>query len=201
MKRNQSGCILKADGVMDPFSTAKVLRCLESALANVEAPDSIARPLAEAVAIHVQRRGDAGVPSTKRLFESVCVVLAETGHADAADRLRAHRRARLRLRASTRVLSGSAPGGAGGAWSKSRLVGSVQRRHGLSRETARVIAAAVEHKVLTLGYRAVSDVLVALMVRHELAAWGLAYEPSTDGQDAAPSNAENLVENKEKTCE
>lgn len=200
MRRFSRCCILKADGVAERFSPAKVRRCLTQALSGTEAPDSIATPLAEAVSIHFRQGAGSGAPNSARLFESVCVVLEETGHADAAERLRNHRRARARLRASTRVLQSAASGAVVSAWSKSRIVNAVQRRHGLIRETARMVAAAVEHKALTLGFRTLSDALVDQLVRHELAAWGL-------GADDAPSvghDSETSIvhtDTKEKTSE
>ena len=178
MKAFKCRTVAKRSGALERFASAKLRRSVENALRDSHADPQLARPLADAVAVHLQDCDDAQPPSTEYVHQCIVAVLSETGLEAAARCYRRHHERRAQARAQTRVYvaAGSSPAEAE-SWNKARLVAWLARTSGLRQPVARVMAAEIETKLLSLKYKNVSGGLVAALARNELAAWGLAEDP------------------------
>jgi len=129
--------------------------------------------LAKAVAIHVKEWRDHSPPTTEYIFGCVQAVLDETGLGDVAAALQRHARQREGKRRRVEVLNTRRQEQPRVAWSKGRIAGTLERRHGLKSSVARILAGEIENRVLGLNYGVVSSALIAELIRNELMAWGL----------------------------
>lgn len=170
MEQVRAATVKKRDGSFEPLDGAKLRRCLAAALARCDTDSRYADALAEAVLIHLRNAAAERPPDTDYVFRCCRTVLHETGMEDAAAALSQMRRERATTRRRLTVRSAS---GASNAWRKERVVAALERRHGLVRETARILACEVEQRVLGLDYRTVSAGLVEELIRNELSHWGI----------------------------
>jgi len=170
-------CIRKRDGKVEPFSRAKLLRCLTRALHESSDPDppATAEALAEAVLHHFDlNRPDSAIPSI-RMRESIESVLSQTGYGPASDVLRHHARVREQLRRHVSVAYFHRRRNCyvNRRWSKSAVVAALQNDHELGVPAARLVAGIVETAILRCGLRVVTTGMIDQAIVSELLAWGL----------------------------
>jgi hypothetical protein len=173
VKKSRIGRIAKRDGSLEAFELCKLRRTLAGAMRGCGYDEMYADALAKAVAIHVKEWRDATPPTTEYIFGCVRAVLDETGLGDVAASLQRYARQREMKRRRVEVLNTRHPEQPKAAWSKGRIAGTLERRHGLKPSVARILAAEIESRVLGLNYGVVSSALIAELIRNELMAWGL----------------------------
>jgi len=166
--------VTKQDGTVERFDETKLANCLARVLGELSYDARIGRPLARAIAMHLEHWSAAEPPSTAYIRQCVCAVLEQTGLSDVAAALTAHWRHRRRLRQRLQILEAGATNGAASGWRKAALVETLQQRYGLGQAVSRYLAGRIESQVFALGYRQVSTTLVSELTRNEVAAWGLA---------------------------
>lgn len=176
MKKSRIGRVAKRDGSLEAFELGKLRRTLAGAMRGCGYDEMYADALAKAVAIHVKEWGDPAPPTTEYIFGCVRAVLDETGLGDVAASLQRHARQREMKRRRVEVLNTRQQDQQRLAWSKGRIAGTLERRHGLKPSVARILAAEIESRVLGLNYSVVSSALIAELIRNELMAWGLSDE-------------------------
>lgn len=177
MKPVKCSTVAKQSGALERFASAKLRRSVENALRDSNADLHLARPLADAVAVHLQDCDDAQPPSTEYVHQCVVAVLSETGLESAARCYSRYHQRRAGARAQTRVYAAADGRSPAENWNKARLVAWLVKNGGLRQPVARFMAAEIETKLLSLKYQRVSGELVAALARNELSAWGLADEP------------------------
>ncbi|MBU0637737.1 MAG: hypothetical protein KKB50_02645 [Planctomycetes bacterium] len=155
---------------MEPFSTGKLERCLWRLLKACQHDVELARPIAEAVAIHLRSWRDAELPSSEYIYRCACAVLMQTGLEHVAAQLTVHREQRQAQPRRPRVV---AEGGTSRAWRRERLARTLRERHGLRAAVADMLGRGIEARVTQLGYGVVSATLIDELTRSEMAAWGL----------------------------
>jgi hypothetical protein len=167
--------VTKRDGTLERFHLAKLSNCLAAVMRSRAYDPRLAAPLAKAVALHLQQWREPTPPTTDYIYRCVRSILQQTGLGDAADELAAHRRQRRARRRQIRVVD-AGPADRAELWRKSVLVQTLQTRYGLRHSVARFMAGRIEGQVFGLGYRVVSKLFLAELVRNEVLAWGLADE-------------------------
>lgn len=177
MKQVKCRTVAKQSGALERFTSAKLRRSVENALRESNADLQLARPLADAVAMHLQDCDDAQPPSTDYVHQCVVAVLSETGLESAARCYGRYHQRRARARAKTRVYAAGDERSPAENWNKARLVAWLVNNAGLRQPVARFMASEIETKLLSLKYESVSGELVAALARNELFAWGLVEEP------------------------
>jgi len=163
--------VRKRDGSCEAFDVEKLRHCLGRVLKAAGLDSRYAGALAQAVALHLRSGQAPQSPSAAYIRRCCRLVLFETGQAEAArcmDQFAGGRERRRRL-----VRIGAAQTSAA-RWRKRRVVETFERRHGLTRPVARILASEVEGRVFQLGYGLVSAALVREIIGAELSAWGLA---------------------------
>jgi hypothetical protein len=177
--------VRKRDGHVEPFSIAKVVESLRRCLQETHDPDprATAVGMAEAL-IHFlgEQIEDGPIPSA-RVADLIEAVLTQTGYAAAAMAFVHGARRRHRLRRGLHVVHFRDAEGryVNRRWSKSTVVASLQKKHGLSFSTARRIAGEIEAALFRSGLLLVTTGLIREMVVSELLAWGLADEALAAG--------------------
>jgi hypothetical protein len=145
MNANQGIVVRKRNGRTEPFDAGKLAGALWRGMEDAVGTYRDARDLAEAIEIYLHRRGQQDI-SSRAIFEMAMKVLRRAGLSEAAElvelhaTLRAIRRDQLRVRHHSGELT---------AWDKSWLTDLGERIWGLSRSTARVLAAEVEDDLLS----------------------------------------------------
>ncbi len=197
MKNARQVVITKSDGTLERFSATKLTNCLASVLRAQSYDPRLARPLANAVAMHLQEWQDPSPPTSAYIYRCVRAVLRQTGLSDVADALAEHRRQRQARRRRLRVVDSEFARGPGCTWHKGTLVRTLQARYGLRHGVSRFVAGRVEAQVFSLDYRTVSRSFLAELVRNELMAWGLidevpagAVTPARPPVGTGPANEE-----------
>lgn len=165
--------ITKRDGTLECFSLPKLRNCLTTVLRAAATDVRPADPLARAVACHLRQWDDESLPSTGYIYHCVRTALLQTGLTEAAGEFAAHRRLRAARRRRVRVFDPALSEQPAVRWRKGALVGTLQNVYDLRQSVARFLAGRVEGQVFGLGYRLLSKVLVAELLRNELLAWGL----------------------------
>lgn len=167
--------VRKRDGGREPFQVAKVRRGLAVAMRECQYDERFADSLARAVALHVEGWRDRHLPTTEYIFRCVRTVLKETGLVDVARQISLHRRCRAQRRRTVQVLDLRDRQRTARPWRKTDVARTFEIHHGLAPETSRILAAAVEERVLSLNYEVLTAALVDELVRSELLAWGLGH--------------------------
>jgi hypothetical protein len=165
--------IRKCDGSLERFEFHKLRRGVAVAMRDCGYEERLADAIAQAVSLHLRDWRQDRPPSSEYIFRCVRTVLDETGLQEVAQRLMTYRRQRACRRRSLFVFDSRHPDLAAKPWRKSAVVGTLQRRHRLSRMAARILAGQIEERVLSLDYSVISSALVAELIRSELMAWGL----------------------------
>jgi hypothetical protein len=178
VKRNRQVIVVKNDGSVECFATAKLASCLARALEGRSYDQRLSNPLTRAVALHLGDWAATTPPTTQYVFDCACAILRQTGLGDVAEDLGHHRRLRAARRQRTRVLQDlQRPRGVSHPWRKLALVATLQQRYGLRHAVARFLAGQVESQIFALNYRLVTKPFITEMVRNEVLAWGLVDEP------------------------
>jgi hypothetical protein len=177
--------LVKSDGGVEAFERSKLRRCIELAMRASRRDPHIADALSRAIELHLRDWPDRRPPTTEHVFHCVQRALSETGLDPAAQFLSRHRRSRAGRRSALVVIGAGGVDSRPAPWKKSLVSDLLERRHGLSRSTARILAGEIEERVLSLGYRVVTARLIVELVRSELAAWGLGREVIGDAERVA----------------
>jgi hypothetical protein len=176
--------VVKADGTTERYFHTKVMGTIANALSSAGQTDVIAaEELSEAVTFFLYRTGAHRSIGTNEIFSVIKTVLASTGHEEAAVTLSEHHFERNLSRCRVEVVgeklreSTDASGFCGDGeqqtrsrWNKSRIVEDLVGKHGLPRQTARVIASMVEEKVFNMGLPVMPASLVKQLVLNDTSA-------------------------------
>lgn len=170
--------VIKSDGVAEEYLHTKVVGAISNTLGEIgEADVCIAEQLAEVVTYFLHHRERPRRITSDEIFSIVKAVLTVTGYDDAAVALNDRRYRRRLKRSRIEVVSVDAremddadalyeaqQAAAKSPWSKSRIVNDLVSKHGLHRQTARMIASMVEEKIFSMGVTLVPASLVKQLV-------------------------------------
>jgi len=162
--------VIKNDQTEEPFDAGKLSASLFRAMEPSPERRRISAQLAMAIGIYLQRTCWVKVTSDA-VSELAVKVLDRCGHKHAAEALLVSRDWRRIRRARLSVLHDH---GERTAWDKSWLSCWAQRSWGLSRRTARIVAAQIEREVLARDATTVSRGDVLDMLNRFVAEYGLA---------------------------
>ena len=176
--------ILKSDGSDEPYLHTKVLGSFNHALSHVSG-DCLyaAEQMAEAVTFYLYRQVRRGTLNTDEIHQMVLGILTSTGYEHAAAALSEHRLQRKLQRKRIEVIDDMQRHNevtVSGYWEKSQIVNDLTSQHGIDDFLARVIASAVEEKILNMGltkvrkslihHLVIADMETMLDAHHQLAA-------------------------------
>jgi transcriptional regulator NrdR family protein len=170
--------VIKADGSIEEYLHTKVMGTINNALGQVDLANiDIAEEFAEVVTFFLYNQYNRRTVTSSDIFSMIKVVLAATGYEDAAVALSEHHFGRRLKRSRIEVVSidvqnladieffSSTEESSGRSrWDKSRIVEDLIDGHGVSRQTARTIAAMVEEKIFNLGMTLVPSSLIKQLV-------------------------------------
>ncbi|MBP7052382.1 MAG: hypothetical protein KBE65_15320 [Phycisphaerae bacterium] len=176
--------VTKSDGTTEEYIHTKVVGTINNALSSAGEPDmAMAEDLAEVVTYYLYRRQESRQTSSSEIFSMIKAVLVSTGFEDAALALGEHAIERRLKRARTEVLAVDVRDFSDVErlyrtprppervpWDKSRIIDELTDESGLSRQTARVVAAMVEERIFSMGMTLVPQSLVKQLVLGEAAA-------------------------------
>ncbi len=174
--------VAKSDGSVELYLHTKVLGTFSNALALVDESNVFAAgQFAEAVTFYVHQGNTGRAVKSEEIHLLVQSVLNATGYPEAARALNGYHLDRKLKRKRIEVIENGEgdPTGLGltkWRWSKSRIVDDLVERHGLDRDVARVVASAVEEKVLSLGMMRIPGSLIRELVLADRDAMLLAHE-------------------------
>ncbi len=161
--------VIKSDGSNERYLHTKVLGTFNHALSMVGESDLIlAEQFAEAVTFHLYHKSGSSLIMSKEIHSLISTVLKTTGFVEAAEVLDEWRVVRKLKRKRVEVVGED--GQTVSRWEKSQIVNDLVRREGLNRSIARVIAAAVEEKVLGMGVTRVTKMLIRQLVLADMSA-------------------------------
>ena len=160
--------ILKSDGSDEPYLHTKVLGSFNHALSHVSG-DCLyaAEQMAEAVTFYLYRQVQHGSLSTDEIHQMIRSILTSTGYHHEAIALDEHRLERKLRRKRTEVIDDIRHHGkvtSSTHWKKSRIVNDLTNQHSIDHFLARVIASAVEEKILNMGLTKVRKSLIRHLV-------------------------------------
>jgi transcriptional regulator NrdR family protein len=175
--------VIKADGSIEEYLHTKVMGTINNALGQVDLANiDIAEEFAEVVTFFLYNQYNRRVVTSGDIFSMIKVVLAATGYEDAAVALSEHNYMRKLKRSRIEVVSVDVKNLADvelftdteesfgrSRWDKSRIVDDLVNGHGISRQTARTIAAIVEEKIFNLGMTLVPTSLIKQLVLSDTA--------------------------------
>jgi transcriptional regulator NrdR family protein len=174
--------VIKADGTTEEYLHTKVIGTINNALAAAGRPDiAMAEDLAEVVTYYLYRKQERREVSSNEILAMIKAVLVSTGGEAAATALGEHVLDRRLKRARTEVLaldvqnfrdvedlSRHTPERL--PWDKAKIVSDLTVESGLTRQTARAVAALVEERIFKMGMSQVPRSLIRQMVLGEAAA-------------------------------
>lgn len=175
--------VIKADGTTEEYIHTKVIGTINNALSTSGRPDmAMAEDLAEVVTYYLYRRYNDRQVSSSEILSMIKAVLVSTGFESAALALGEHAMGRRLKRARTEILAVDIRDFADVErlhlarqsperipWDKSRIIDELIERSGLSRQTARVVAAMVEERIFNMGMTLVPQSLLKQLVLGETA--------------------------------
>jgi transcriptional regulator NrdR family protein len=176
--------VIKADGTTEEYLHTKVIGTINNALAAAGRPDmTMAEDLAEVVTYYLYRQPQQRQVGSNEILAMIKAVLVSTGHETAAAALGDHVLDRRLKRARTEVLaidvqdfhdvenlSRTRDTPQRLPWDKAKIVYDLTVESGLSRQTARAIAALVEERIFKMGMSRVPRSLIKQLVLGEAAA-------------------------------
>ena len=151
MKRTRTIVIVKRDGTLERFSLPKLRSCLARVMQLSAGSAELADPLARAVGLHLRECRPDDMPASEYLYRCARSVLRQTGLADAARLLAAHRRLREARRRRVRVFDPLDLEQRPLRWRKGTLVATLQNIYDLRQSVARFLAGRIEEQVFGLG--------------------------------------------------
>ncbi|MCK4913597.1 MAG: hypothetical protein KAS69_03240 [Planctomycetes bacterium] len=169
--------VVKANGSTEPYLHTKVIGTISNAIAAVGDLDvCAAEELADVVTYYAYHNRRTKIVSTSEIFSLIKVVLTATGYEEAAAVLNEHhfqrklRRSRIMVTAfniqnlsEVDVLC-DAENLDSSHWDKSIIADCLVSEHNISRQTAKMIAAMVENKILNMGMTLVPTGLIKHLV-------------------------------------
>jgi len=176
--------VVKTDGSIEEYLHTKVIGTISNALAMVGEPDiEVAEQFAEAVTYFLYHRQNRYSVTSNEIFSMIKAVLTATKFEEAAIALSEYQFERKLKRSRIEVVSvdiqeledveifcKTEQFSSKCQWDKSRIVDDLVAKHGLSRQTARVIASMVEEKIFNMGITLVPVSLVKQLVLGDAAA-------------------------------
>lgn len=175
--------VIKSDGSMEEYMHTKVLHTINKALVAAGEPDTdVAERVAEVITyfLYGERAGSA-VPSSE-ILAAIKIALSATGYDDAAEVLSEHHFQRRLQRNRVEVFRTNGSESFGpeqllelrtnaerAVWCKSIIVDDLVDKQDFDRQSARVVAAMVEEKILAMQLSRVSGSLVKQLVLNDTA--------------------------------
>jgi len=175
--------VIKADGTTEEDIHTKVIGTIHNAFVAAGRPDiAMAEDLAEVVTYYLYRRQDQRQVSSSEILAVIKAVLTSTGYEAVAAILGEHTLERRLKRARTEVLAvdvqdfsdverlyGTTPQPERMPWDKGRIVSDLLAASGMTPQTARAVASAVEERVFNLGMTLIPRSLIRQLVLGEAA--------------------------------
>lgn len=176
--------VIKADASIESYLHTKVIGTINNSLSAVGSSDVYAaQQLAEAVTYHLYNVNQDRKVSSSTILSTIKAVLAETGNEEAAMALGDYYRQREIKRSRIEVvpidilclddaqkLYKPEVLDARSRWDKSKIVAYLIKDQAFDSQSARVVAAMVEEKILGMGTTMVSSGLIKKLVFREAAA-------------------------------
>jgi len=174
--------VTKADGTSEAYLHTKVIGTINNALSAVGQADmAVAEDLAEVVTFYLYKGSGKRKVTSSEIFSMVKAVLAATDREDAAVALSEHAYERRLKRTRTEVLAVDVQDYTDveilfqttplprARWDKARIVQDLTEKSGLSRLTARAVAAMVEEQIFKMGVSTIPSSLIKQLVLGETA--------------------------------
>ncbi len=175
--------VIKTDGTTEEYIHTKVVGAINNALSAAGRPDmAMAEDLAEVVTFYLYRKQDQREVSSSEILSMIKAVLVSTGFEAAAVALGEHAIGRRLHRSRTEILAVDVQDFADVErlyrtrqpperipWDKGRIIEELTGESGLSRQTARVVAAMVEERIFNMGMTLVPQSLLRQLVLGETA--------------------------------
>jgi len=187
--------VRKRDGRIVPFDRVKIADAIFKAAQSVGGQDRyLAQDLSEAVTMYLEREFQQKTPSVEEIQDIVEKVLIKTGHAKTAKAYILYRERRTRIR---RVRKGFPPDDTGreeddrrttelreiplsvrtsdetiNRWDRSRIIETLIRETGISRNIAEIIVTEVEDEVVASKIAHLSSSLIRELVNGKLVQYG-----------------------------
>jgi transcriptional regulator NrdR family protein len=176
--------VIKTDGAVEEYLHTKVMGTINNALGKMGQADTcIAEELAEVVTYYLYHRQDRYKVTSNEVFSIIKAVLTATGYEEAALALseyhyeRRLRRCRIDVvsvdiqeLADAKQLGRADQLHSKSRWDKTRIVNDLVAKHGICRQTARMIASMVEDKIFNMGITLVPVSLIKQLVLGDAAA-------------------------------
>ena len=175
--------VIKADGQLEQYLHTKVIHTINNALAAVDQIDiSVAEHLAEVITYYLYKKENCSTVSSQEVFSIIKAILSSTGYEQAAELLVEYNYRRNIKRSRLEVLSANLQGLYDAQqlcdpenahektrWNKSVIIDDLVAKHGLDRQTARVVAAMVEEKIFNTGITKIPASLIKQFVLNDTA--------------------------------
>ena len=176
--------VKKADGGIEEYLHTKVIGAISNALSRMGQPDiAVAEELAEVVTYFLYRKKNRRSVTSSEIFSIIKAVLTATKYEEAAVALSEHhferklKRSRIEVvsinveeLADAELLRKTEHADSRSRWDKSRIVRDLVAKHGVSQQTARMIALMVEEKMFNMGLTLVPASLIKQLVLGDAAA-------------------------------
>lgn len=147
--------IVKSDNTIEQYLHTKVLGTFSNALALIDQPNVYAaEQFADALTFHLYQKNDHNMVTSEEIHIMVQAILTATGYENAARKLNDFHLNRKLKRKRIEVIKEHAdqfdPDGRS-QWNKSKIVHWLMENKNMDYHIARVIASAVEEKVIDIG--------------------------------------------------
>ncbi len=175
--------VIKADGTTEEYIHTKVIGTIHNAFVAAGRPDiAMAEDLAEVVTYYLYQRQDQRQVNSSEILAVIKAVLTSTGYEAVAAILGEHTLERRLKRARTEILAvdvrdfadverlyRTTPQPERTPWDKGRIVEDLTAGSGMTRQTARAVASAVEERVFNMGMTLIPRSLIRQLVLGEAA--------------------------------
>jgi len=176
--------VIKADGGVEEYLHTKVIGTISNALSRTGQPDiAVAEELAEVVTYFLYHEKKRRSVTSSEIFSIIKAVLTATKYEEAAVALSEHhlerklKRSRIEVvsinveeLADAEMLRKTEHAHSRSRWDKSRIVRDLVAKHGVSQQTARMVALMVEEKIFNMGLTLVPASLIKQLVLGDAAA-------------------------------
>ena len=176
--------VIKTDGSIEQYLHTKIIGTISNALGRTGRPDiSVAEELAEVVTFFLYQRKNRRSVTSSEILSMIKAVLTATKYEEAAVALSEHhferklKRSRIEVvsidvedLADAELICKTDSSNGRSRWDKSRIVKNLVEKHGVSRQTARMIASMVEEKIFNMGLTLVPASLTKQLVLGDAAA-------------------------------
>ena len=176
--------VIKTDGSVEQYLHTKIIGTISNALGRTGRPDiSVAEELAEVVTFFLYQGKNRRSVTSSEILSMIKAVLTATKYEEAAVALSEHhferklKRSRIEVvsidvedLADAELICKTDSSNGRSRWDKSRIVKNLVEKHGVSRQTARMIASMVEEKIFNMGLTLVPASLTKQLVLGDAAA-------------------------------